>query len=871
MARSPASCLPSPRQLRPAPSSSRLNTGLREPRNALCAELVITAANGKSSIDTVTVTVGGKAPTHVAASASVQAAIDAAKPGDLLMIDPTGQPTCTTAAGAAAACNTAGAVIHTNLAAHSELLLMWKPVRLQGVGAASSIIDGNTHPAGKLDAWRARVNCLFGLTLDGVHTNWSSTCGSTAWPGWKPTANNPQVDRIPLEPIVGWDANYNGNLAQLLQEPSLMGALEGAAITVLSKGVNFPSNPFLADTFPTGTALLTSSTSTRTGCGSNNATSVNPFPSNFWCNPSSIDGLGIRNSSQGGGGIFVHAWGHNLQIANNHIANNSGTLSGGINVGQGEFPEPYLGGAAAVNAAPGSCQSSNVANLELPYCHDMNVNVNHNYIGQNSSTGDELFSATPAGAGGVTFCTGADFYKFQYNWVCGNLSTGDGGGFGHIGFSYNGDIEHNSFLFNQSTNPTIPTNGGGLIIMGAPDADPVCTALADTDCLVVPGAVAPSDGVGPTLTINANLIMGNSADSGSGGGIALQNVNGTDVVSFPTTPSRWNHVILTNNIITNNVAGWDGGGISLLDALNTDIINNTIASNDTTASSGVLFNTLGAPLASSPGPCGTNPSTGNQGSTPCWTTSEPHPAGIVSIQNSAVLTANVPATQNLTCPAGHYAGTTASNGTCRKTSYPLLDNDVLYQNRVFYIGVGGPGAGALSQQNLVTLYNGFTTTAAPSQTATGSCPTASYWDIGVRGDTSPTTHESTVTLNPTYSFLTNATGYAAIKQRGQPHLREQILQRLAHPAGVWRNRIPGASGHFGRHRAQPGLQPHTGRHSGRRQQLDQPQLGSAGGCQSANQRNPRQLCAVGRFAGQQLHSVNCHRELCGGAGDGLLR
>jgi hypothetical protein len=393
----------------------------------------------------------------------------------------------------------------------------------------------------------------------------------------------------------------------------------------------------------------------------------------------------------------------------------------------------------------------------------MNVNVNHNYIGQNSSTGDELFSATPAGAGGVTFCTGADFYKFQYNWVCGNLSTGDGGGFGHIGFSYNGDIEHNSFLFNQSTNPTIPTNGGGLIIMGAPDADPVCNVLADTDCLVVPGAVTPSDGVGPTLTINANLIMGNSADSGSGGGIALQSVNGTDVVNFPTTPSRWNHVILTNNIITNNVAGWDGGGISLLDALNTDIVNNTISSNDTTASSGVLFNTLGAPLASSPGPCGTDPNTGNQGSTPCWTTSEPHPAGIVSIQNSAVLTANVPATQALTCPAGHFAGTTAKNGTCRKFSYPLLDNDVLYQNRVFYIGVGGPGANALNQQNIVTLYNGFTNTPAPSQTATGSCPAASYWDIGVRGDSSPTTHESTVTLNPTYSFLTTVagTGYDA--------------------------------------------------------------------------------------------------------------
>ena len=86
----------------------------------------------------------------------------------------------------------------------------------------------------------------------------------------------------------------------------------------------------------------------------------------------------------------------------------------------------------------------------------------------NSSIGDELYSSTPAGAGGVTICTGADYYQFNYNWVCGNLSTGDGGGLVHLGFIKNGDIEHNSILFNQSTNPTVPTNGGGILAMGAP-------------------------------------------------------------------------------------------------------------------------------------------------------------------------------------------------------------------------------------------------------------------------------------------------------------------------------------------------------------------------------------------------------------------
>src|SRR6202008_280476 len=112
--------------------------------------------------------------------------------------------------------------------------------------------------------------------------------------------------------------------------------------------------------------------------------------------------------------------------------------------------------------------------VTLPYGQNVNVNIHNNNVSLNSSTGDELFSATPAGNGGVSICTGADYYKFNYNWVCGNLSSGDGGGVGHLGFSSNGDIEHNTIVFNQSTNPTIPANGGGLLVMGALDVDVIC-------------------------------------------------------------------------------------------------------------------------------------------------------------------------------------------------------------------------------------------------------------------------------------------------------------------------------------------------------------------------------------------------------------
>src|SRR3974390_3784582 len=246
------------------------------------------------------------------------------------------------------------------------------------------------------------------------------------------------------------------------------------------------------------------------------------------------------------------------------------------------------------NAAPGSCSDGTgyVTNQHLPYCVQLEVNVHNNYITNNSSLGDELFSATLSGGGGTTFCTGNDYYKFNYNWVCGNLSAGEGGGLVHLGEIQNGDIEHNSVVFNQSTNPTIPTNGGGIQVMGTPDTDPVCGTQIDQDC--PPGL---GDGTGPNLVINANLIQGNMAESGSGGGIRLQQVNGTEVSTFPSQPNLWNNVSLTNNIIVNNEAGWDGAGISLQDALNVSIVNNTISSNDTLATSGVLTYSIGAPLA----------------------------------------------------------------------------------------------------------------------------------------------------------------------------------------------------------------------------------------------------------------------------------
>ena len=107
---------------------------------------------------------------------------------------------------------------------------------------------------------------------------------------------------------------------------------------------------------------------------------------------------------------------------------------------------------------------------------------------------------------------------------------------------YDGDIEHNSILFNQSLNPTIPTNGGGIIVMGALRTA-LAVALRALNAAAPPTWIASrdcSDGTGPGLVINANLIMGNAAEAGSGGGMRLQDGqrHGSGLLPTQSEPGR---------------------------------------------------------------------------------------------------------------------------------------------------------------------------------------------------------------------------------------------------------------------------------------------------------------------------------------------
>jgi len=343
-----------------------------------------------------------------------------------------------------------------------------------------------------------------------------------------------------------------------------------------------------------------------------------------------IDGFTITGADSGGG-IFVNGYAHNLEIANNNIIGNSGFLHGGIRVGHPFLPDVGL-----------------QANANGIIAFNNKLNIHHNAIALNGAIGEQSIG------GGLALATGTFDYTVSHNFVCGNYASGDGAGIAHLGQSNSGLIEHNQILFNQSFDPTANPSGGGIFIGGEPPAPPALTL-----------------GTG-TVFVDGNLIQGNQAGSGHGGGIRTQFVNGSEIGFTQTNGNPRQPWLLrfTNNMIVNNVAGYSGAGMSLQDTVRAVINNNTIANNDSTATVGGLI--VGGVTA-------------------------PQPAGISAERHSLALAAAL--------------------GEPDGFSSPLqLVNNIVWHNRAFS-------------------YDGAVLQPALAPTTAGGCAAgASYWDLGVLGE-----------------------------------------------------------------------------------------------------------------------------------------
>jgi len=514
-------------------------------------QLTVTRGNGRSTVAGVTVQVGLRSganaivvgpPPGGPLDHTIQNAIDAAQSNDLLLVKP---------------------------GIYSELVVMWKPVQLQGAGEGSTVINAVKAPTDKLEVWRGLVD---GLIAGG------------------------QVDLLPGQEVGAGPP-----------EPGTLQTEEGAGVLVLARA------------------------------GGGNAFSQ---PKNRGAR---IDGFTIK-SADTGGGIMVNGYGQYLDISNNRIANNSGFYGGGIRVGHPEL-------VAEADLIQGGCPDGGP--ICYPDAENDYVDVHHNQVVFNGGLG--------GAGGGISMCTGADSYRVTDNWVCGNLSLREGGGIGHLGLSDGawevqgggGNatwvqvepsplIAHNTVLFNESFFQGQTVSGGGIFVGGAQP--------------LAPGGLTPGAG---NVQVIGNLVQGNSAGAGDGGGLRLALVNGQEVAANPTNaipthnndPPPWYAVDVFNNMIVDNAAALAGGGISLQDAADVRLIHNTIANNDSLATAGEAF-APGSPNQSTPQPG----------------------AGIASRAHSGALVA-------------------ASAGVGTFSDPTAFDNNIVWQNRQFFflVGDGTPG------------------------------------------------------------------------------------------------------------------------------------------------------------------------------------
>ena len=429
-----------------------------------------------------------------------------------------------------------------------------------------------------------------------------------------------------------------------IELPTTDGGLGGAgltAFTMISPFINNEAPGIIVMgelEYPGGTILLPDPGITNT---------FNPGNTFNVPGQAAIDGFTI-SGSKAGGGIFALTQAHNLVISNNVITGNQGTYAGGVSIGTQDLP--------------GLSGNSNVV-------------IRNNFIHKNGGF---------QGAGGISLSFFSNDYLVEDNLITGNFSRLNGGGIAHTGLSDGVNvIRNNRLLFNEVFFQAVFFQRAGL-------------TAGDGGGIFISGDIIGGSGSGNVI-IDGNLIQGNLAGTGHGGGIRAFAVNGDDVRNNPANdppffvgdPPQWYELKIFNNIIANNVATNSGGGIALLDVTRTTIVNNTIANNDSTATAVLAF-TPGAP------------------------NSTPQPAGVASAVHSAAL--NVLFDPILVEPP---------------YSNPLLVNNIIWHNRSFYNDAALNGnAGGL----------------APN-------PASPYWDLGVTGAVPPASYF----LNPTTSVLTTLT------------------------------------------------------------------------------------------------------------------
>jgi len=506
------------------------------PNNATTGQLVVRRSDsGLSTVNSVTVHLvgSGAGVTTVAAGTTIQAAVDAAAAGGLVLVPP---------------------------GTYSESLVITKPVRLQGWGAGSTVIDALKVPTEKIQLWHElvnqRVNCLGQIDL---------------LPG---QPNNQQLA-----------AGVSPSTCNRVVRSGLFGSEEGAAILVAPKSNSFSNTvPSRIDGF------------TVTGSSQGGGIIISAYArfleisNNLVTNNLGLAGGGIRLGHPGllspqNQTLYVSAQNTNVKIHHNHVSENASV--GGVGV-IASFPIPG-GGIAIYNGSDAYSVTDNFicGNLSLTDGGGLAHfgRSDDGVIANNKIVFNQAFNEMPgrgSGAGilvsGLAQPAGATLPQTQGSGdvlINGNLIQGNGSGSGDGAGVMLRQINGQDVLAQPTNNSTwyrvdmtnniIVNNsagatGGGIALQDAARTRIINNTIAHNESTATAniafGGLDPNVSTPQPAGVVSNI---HSAEL-----LAALDPPGAAVTTFPT----FSQPTLTNNIILNNRSFHYNTGVLVFDGAN---------------------------------------------------------------------------------------------------------------------------------------------------------------------------------------------------------------------------------------------------------------------------------------------------------------
>ena len=272
------------------------------PAGVSSGQLVVTRGdNGVSTTTGITVTVGGPAPIRVTAGGSIQAAIDVAAPGSLILVPPAPlQPG------------------DTLPPPYEEMVVMWKPVRLQGYGANVTKIDVRNMTPADLTAWHATIDAHIAAGEIDLLPNQVGITAVEEGPGIFVAGLEPQVPAAAGEFGPGVEARIDGF--------GISGSVRGGGIYVNGYARNLQ--------------VSNNSLSTNNGVFGGGVRLGHPFldpgTGNFVYQSAFNEDVGIHNNqvvqngtkNAAGGGIALFHGSDRYQVTDNFVCGNFSAANG---------------------------------------------------------------------------------------------------------------------------------------------------------------------------------------------------------------------------------------------------------------------------------------------------------------------------------------------------------------------------------------------------------------------------------------------------------------------------------------------------------------------------------------------------------------